>query len=135
MIDWSNPLYNQSNLSEGFLNPLEPDGICLRYARELGRDYVFIVSAQQIDKTKALTELVVFLSDDILLEDSNTEIISVHFNPQGKRVYRRFSIEWTPAGPTLSRPKSRAGASHIEYLEALFFRSINAEDFGDDEDE
>ncbi len=129
MFDWSNSLFESSKTPDSLVNSVTGQACSIRFAKVNNKEYVFIVSLEEIDKSLILKELVAYLSDDVLLEYPSSEIIAVHFNQFGKQQYRRFSLAWTEIGAQLVRPKERNPASKAEFLNALFNSSISVEDF------
>lgn len=133
MFDWSNSLLESNKFSESYVSASTKQGCSIRYAKAHNKDYVFIISFDEVGKADILKELVAYLAEDVLLEHSCCEIITVHFNRSGKQQYRRFSLQWSENGAQLMRPKERNGAYKAEFLDFLFFSSVSVEDFEDDE--
>ena len=100
----------------------------IRIASMLNKDYLFLVSDFEISREQAIQELIPFLADDILMDHTSTEIIAVHCNNLGQRIYRRFDIEWSSKGPSLVRPKNRNAIIKIQYLETLLAYSSSLDD-------
>ncbi|WP_317928785.1 hypothetical protein [Halioxenophilus sp. WMMB6] len=100
----------------------------IRIASMLNKDYLFLLSDEEISREQAISELIPFLADDILMDQSSTEIITVHCNNLGQRIYRRFDIEWAETGPYLVRPKHRNAIVKIQYLETLLAYSSCMDD-------
>ena len=110
---------------EKLINASQKVNCDIRIAGLLDRDYLFLVSEQELSQSQALSELVSFLADEFLLDQSSTEIITVHLNQLGDRVYRRFDIVWSGLGPMLVRPKARNPINKVQFLETLLACSIS----------
>ncbi len=128
MFNWRNSLSESNEIGERYTNASTGQGCSIRFAKAHNRDYVFIVSVDEIEKSEILKELVAYLSDDVLLEYSSCEIITVHFNQSDNQQYRRFSLQWNEKGAQLVRPKERNRASKVEFLDSLFLSSVSVED-------
>ena len=104
----------------------QPDIPCnVRFARMLDRDYVYVVSDTEVTPDQALREVIGFMSEDILLDQDSTRIVTTHLDEESSRIYRMFDIFWGPNGARLAPIEIRSGANPAEFLETLLACSIS----------
>ncbi len=95
----------------------------LRVVSLLETDYIFLVSQEEVSLEQAVNELLAFLADDFLLDQSSTEIVTVHFDQRDRHVYRRFNMTWTEQGLRVTPQHEHRPISQIMFLEKLLMSS------------
>lgn len=104
------------------LNTTAP--IEIRVAGLIGKDYLLLLSRNTICQQQAISELLPYLADDLLLEHENVEVITVHPDTAGNPLYCRFNIRWFDSGPQLV-PLSSGDPKSIPFIETLIQHSIS----------
>ncbi|BFM07133.1 hypothetical protein [Halioxenophilus aromaticivorans] len=99
----------------------------IRLAGLMDRDYVFLVSPAPLDENRAVKELIPLMADDMLLEQSALEIVTVTPDHFGNNEYQRFNLYWTAKGPKLAPPTDNLAAT-TPFLETLLQHSIPLDD-------
>ena len=100
----------------------------LRIVSLLSKDYIFLVSQEELGLEQAVSELLSFLADDFLLDQDAVEIVSVHADAMECPVYRRFNMVWTERGLKVVPQKAHRPISQIKFLETLLNTSKVVED-------
>jgi len=115
---------NEATASAASTQPLS---CTVRIAGLLEKDYLFLISEKAISHQQAINELLPFLADDLLLEQSTIEVVTVHPDALGNKRYRRYTIRWTHQGPQMVPPYDDTPIT-VQFLETLLSYSVSLDD-------
>ncbi len=104
-----------------------PPTCSIRIAGLMDRDYVFLLSPIELDHNRAIKEIIPLLADDLLLEQSALEVITVYPDHFGNNEFNRFNLRWSHEGPQLFAPTDSTAAT-VPFLETLLHHSIAFDD-------
>lgn len=96
----------------------------IRIAALIDRDYLFLLSDEEVSEQQILTELIGYMADEILLDQSATDIVTVHLSDAGQRIYRRFDLRWNSQGPLLANSQIATSKRKSQFLETILSCSI-----------
>lgn len=99
----------------------------IRIAGLMDRDYVFLLSPIELDQNRAIKDIIPLLADDLLLEQSALEVVTVYPDQTGTNEFNRYNLRWSEKGPQLVEPNDAAAVT-VGFLQTLLDRSIAFDD-------